>query len=781
MKVDVSDIKFSYFRPAIIVEKLKAEEEDEKIKLNLFAPNAVIRFNLIKLIRGEISVSAVNLESPSLYLEVKSDTKPIDLKDINITKIVDNILKAKLEGAKITNANFRIKINGSNDKNIDISTPKLDIEFYRGLISNYVIKLNAENILSPIEYLSSIYFQMDVKNKLIKIEKLNMGFIGGKSAVTGFASNLSDVSQLKLDLSWHVDFNLDESKKYSKILKFKSGQDYPGGFLSANGKYSGQIFKNFKESTIDGDIRVKGFSWSSYKIPQMEIAAKYSKNQILLSKFDVSDGTKSIEIQETAISMGTPYSIKGKGYVHDIELSKYLELFNIKHCLSYFTIGGPFTFSGSVKPEFKISGLFDLKIKDFWILKEKGLLPTKANSILDFKNGSVYGFVHFSSKGAYFDNFVAKSENNSMVVSGWIRDTETVELDVKSDTFSMNTYGRIADLPLKGYGTLSTKLIVDENGDFKNEGQISFKESELLDSYYLGSIDTKIIYDKDILSFKDVKGKVGSSNYTGYTELRFDKTPGPTMKGYGTVTDAYSEDIYKLFRKQKKLPGTPSGLVNATVKFDGYPSWNTIKLDSKLRVRGVELFSERFTELVANFIWDKGDLSVNDLYLIKGKGRLDFKGIRKNEHLHMNVISKNLVLSDFAILSKRNTELNGGVNIKGDVEQNQKNLSGNIKFNRFDLIIGKQKLKPVDFNLTLGQHISVKFNIFDQEAQGEIIKEDNNTYVLRSKFKKFNFFPIGSLILKDIENFTTDMDGEIEVRLTDKFVIKSAKIRIDSL
>ena len=42
MRIEVSDIRFSYFRPAIIVEKLKLEKEDEKMKINLFAPSAVL-------------------------------------------------------------------------------------------------------------------------------------------------------------------------------------------------------------------------------------------------------------------------------------------------------------------------------------------------------------------------------------------------------------------------------------------------------------------------------------------------------------------------------------------------------------------------------------------------------------------------------------------------------------------------------------------------------------------------------------------------------------------
>ncbi|MEI6092737.1 MAG: translocation/assembly module TamB domain-containing protein, partial [bacterium] len=294
------------------------------------------------------------------------------------------------------------------------------------------------------------------------------------------------------------------------------------------------------------------------------------------------------------------------------------------------------------------------------------------------------------------------------------------------------------------------------------------------------SISAKVIYDGSILSFRDIKGKTGSSSYSGYTELDFDKVPGPTIKGHGVVSDAYSGDIYKLLKKEDRIPGAPSGLVNAVIKFEGYPTWQTIKLDSKLKIRNVEFFSERFDELVANFVWDKGELALNDLYLTKGKGRLDFKGTRKSGNLKMDVNSKNLSLSDFAVLSKRNIDLSGGVNIKGNIEQAQKRLSGDIKFDISELVMGGQKLKPVNMDLVLGQQISLKFNMFEQEAKGEIFKESEDVYVFKSKFTKFNFYPVGSLLLKDIENFKTDINGELEVRFNKNLAIKSAKIRIDS-
>ncbi|MEI6093107.1 MAG: hypothetical protein WCQ47_05420, partial [bacterium] len=125
LKIDIDDIKFSYFRPAIVVYKLKMEKNDDKLKINLFAPKAVIKFNPIKLIRGEIKVSAVNLDSPSLYMETKSSGEPIDLKKINISKMVEDLLKAKIEGAQIDNANFKIRINTHDKQIIDISTPRI--------------------------------------------------------------------------------------------------------------------------------------------------------------------------------------------------------------------------------------------------------------------------------------------------------------------------------------------------------------------------------------------------------------------------------------------------------------------------------------------------------------------------------------------------------------------------------------------------------------------------------------------------------------------------------
>lgn len=776
LKVSVDDVRFSYFRPAVTVSNISLEKLDGEAKVKLFAPKATVSFKLLKLLKGQMAIKGFALESPKLDLELEYDDTTQSKFDY--IKYYNQLLAAKISKINVNKADIRIKLNyKSGKKPLELSFADLYFGIRSGVLADYNVTLSAANMDIPIKQIHTFDISAQLKKNNLKISRFKVVAAGGEVSLEGPVSNIDDMKKLSVDLLWKSNVSLESLKDYDEYLKNKDLYDFKGN-LSGQGKVKYTPSKGKESLSGYTSVKINNFKWFSYDVPKIELIAGYDKDKITVSKIDVSDGVKSISVYDTTIGLSAPYAIKGKGIVNDIELSRYLELFGLKRCLSHFNTQGTFSFTGTAKPEIKISSVFDLSVSDFWVLYKKGLIPNEQNSVLNFKKGTVKGLVHFSSQGAYFDKLIARSEANEMLVNGWIYADGKVDIDVSSSAFSLDTYGRIGDLPVKGKGSLTTKLIVDDNGDFKTKGSVSFTQAELLKKYMLGNIDAGVVYDGTKLSFKDVKGKVGSSRYSGYTDVIFgDKT---ILSGRGDFKEAYTEDVYKLFNYQKKILGSPSGFASGNIKFDGYPTWPTIKLDAKIKMRDVEFFSERFDELYAAFVWNKGDVQINDLYMTKGKGRFDFKGARKNAIFKIDVSSKNIDASDLEIISKSGVYVNGKVDLKGNLEHKNDRLNGSLKLSMLDLLLNDKKLKPVSLSMDIGQEVNIKFKLFDREVDGELRRESENTYLIKAKLQDFDFYPVGSIFMPELEDFKTSINGDVVFRFSTEDGIKLASINLSS-
>ncbi len=778
INVDVEDVRISYFRPSIRIKNIKLIKEDEKNKINLSAKEATVYFNIIKLIRGEIGISGFRLKSPHGEMDLSTETSNKN-KKIDINSIWDEVVKSNIDKIRIDDGTFKIKIKIDGVEKY-FGFDKLNVNIRRGIISNYVIDLSAGKAEIPISQIQSFDIRADIRKNNLKLNKAEIGISGGKIYVGGLIKDLAVYPATSVNLAWRTEFDLSKVNDYENLIGKDIAKDFKKGNIVLGGKTTGKMTEGLKNLSHDLSLTIVNLMWGNLTVPKIDLRARYSDQVAFVSKLDVSDGEKSISVYDTDVLLKAPYSIKGRGTVNDVELSRFIELFDIKRCLSFFHVNGPFTFSGSLSPELKITGLFDLKVKDFWVLKKKGLELKKENSILDFKNGSVYGKVVFSKKGVYFDNTQAKSEENLLNVNGWITDKSTVDIDVKSSDFSMDTYGRIADLLVNGKGLIQTKLIVDDNGDFKTRGSLDFKNLRLLNGYNLGTVSSKVTYDGYKLSFVDIKGRTGDSPYSGQTDIIFDDNQDVLLKGKCDFKNIYTEDLYKLFEIKDKLFGSPSAIVSGSVKFDGRPSWEQIRLDWDIEMSDIEFASERFDKMYANFVWNKGNVLISDLYLLRGKSRFNFEGSRKNGVFNLSVSSNKIDLSDISFFSGH-SEIDGALNVKGTIKHSNKKLSGSIKFNLSDLAMNQNKLKPISADLVFGDKTSVSLNLFDGSAIGTITQETSDSYKIKAKLKDFDVYPLSIFTQLNVESFKTSTDGDLELILNKNGGINWAKVDLTGL
>ncbi|MBN1115377.1 MAG: hypothetical protein JXA66_08555, partial [Oligoflexia bacterium] len=655
MKVDIENISVSYFYPSVSVSGINIEHKTDKFELELSSKKVRFSFQPLQLFSGRIIVSSIEIDNPKVDFRLYGIPEWKEKERINekfsMKMLFHKLFKVRIEELRIVDSQVGFRIKDGNK----FYTDKADIVIRKGDFLNYLVELNIAKLDKPFGDISNLGVRMDIRDNLVRLLNLEVESGNDRIVVSGNIHNFDEPLKSKLDLRWETFFNLDNLNKFSKLFSFNA-RVLPRGLLKGKGDFDYDLGKGKASLSVKASFNISNFRHGKISIPSLGIKGTYRPDKLRLREIDISDGARSITVYDTNIDLKGKYPVSGKARVNDVELSRYLELFGIRRCLSYFNINGGMSFTGNIFPVPDISVLVDISASDFWVLLEKGLRPSKANSVIDFKKGKVYGFVRVSPRGAYLDRLFAKSEDNEMYVTGWIREDSTVDIDVTSDSFSIGTYNRIARLPFKGRGSLRTKLRVDDSGAFFATGDLLFSDV-VVDKYVMGTVGSEFKFGGVVLSLNKVQGKLGASAYGGNIDIHFDNI----LKVAGSVafSNSFVEDVYELFQVEQKSFNYPTGLISGRIKFEGEPDWNGIRMFSNLRLKDLDIFSETFEEMMADFVWDKGTLSVNRAYLLKGKGRIDFTGGRKNKKTDIRILSRNLRLDDFELFSEKDEGLRG--------------------------------------------------------------------------------------------------------------------------
>jgi hypothetical protein len=204
-------------------------------------------------------------------------------------------------------------------------------------------------------------------------------------------------------------------------------------------------------------------------------------------------------------------------------------------------------------------------------------------------------------------------------------------------------------------------------------------------------------------------------------------------------------------------------------------------VENKIKFKDLEYLSERFDELYADFLWNKGAVSVNRLYLKKGKGTIDFVVPSSTPAYNLKINSNDLSVRDFFIFTKKTTNIGGNISASGALEIENKRAKGNIDLGVSDLTVFGEKLSPSQIHFKFSDTVSMGFDLFQKQSSGEIIKIGKDLYRLKTKFDKFNLRPLSLIFLDGLEDVNTSLEGELELDFRLPFVVEKASIKLKDI
>jgi hypothetical protein len=777
--LDLKELKISYFSPSIILKSVSFKKESENFDLEITSSKAKVSFNLFNVLRGNYFPSKYKLENPKIKINLKKYDFEANSFDKNLYK---KLLSYKeLLALELENTAIKVFLNNK----LKLSIEKSDLSFEYVIFGAYLANIDIKQINFPKNIVDRVKSKLNFARNGLRIRNLDIKYLNNNINLKGYLDGVTDLKSSKLNLFWETNIDLEkvsENFYFKKYLNKNKNFKNLKGSLHSKGEVNFNNLHNFSISRSLGTLNLADFKHDIYDIKKINLVYRYKDRKLFLDDFKIFENkNKSVSFHESKILFKKPYDIKGKGRVNDIELSKYLEMFDINNCPSNFNINGDFEFEGNHGENIEVVSLFDLKVDDFWLLKSKGLKISKENSILNFKKGSIYGFFRFSEKGAYFDKITANDGLNKYIVEGWIRDDASVDLNIQSDHFSFKNIKRISDIRFKGDGNFSVDLRIDDKGDVEVLGFLDFNDLDLMNSYKLGKVYSNVYYNKKgVLKFNQFKGKIGHSNYKGYLNFDLNKS---LYDVFGNVdfNNFYSSDIYSLLKVKDDFSIQPSGLVSGNIKFKGPPLWSKIFIDLNLKSQDINILNESFEKGFCNLSWQAGDIDINKLELLKVDSKIVFKGKRKDGVLDVNFNSKNLKISDLNNFPREyylrgNVDLKGNIYIKDDVYETNSELSF------FDLFLENKKIKNISAKLKQkNNHWNLSFDIFDKQILGDIKKTEDGFYSLNSDVNNLNLYPLFSAINPGAEKLETNINAKLFLVLNKYYDIKNFNINLDQI
>lgn len=758
IKVSLDNVELKYFLPSINLSKIVLSDNREDYKYNISTDLVTFNFSTIKLISGKLAISSIKLNKANINIELNN--KKVNSSEFNLENIFSEIFKYKVEEVDLINSYISIKDKDKNyyfkDANFSINKTLLD-----KLTINYFSKeIKFNNLV-----LDNLKFNIDFNSKDIFINSFLVEGANKKIFFRGEINNYySKTQKCDFNLSSQSNINLNYLLKQLNYFNIIDTVVPLDADLEFDSKIVGNIDlnNNVNISSIDSNIFFNNLKYSdlSILIPKLSLKLTMSDDLINVKEIEIFDGISNSYLKNISVSL-KDYSVSGEGIFNKTELSKYLTMFNINECLSYFFIKGTFKFNGTLYPKFEIVSLFDLDISDFWLLNEKGIELNADNSLFNFDKANLYGFVTFGDQKVSFNKVMVTDTYSEIFVNGDINYAKgtLLDLDLYSEKFNFNSIKRISKIDIKGNSNFKANIKVLNEKEVETLITSKLNSFDLnFDKYDLGSSTMDIEYKDFVLSINNINTAVNYSSLTSNFKLYFDDNKNYYLNIISNKL--YLEDLYKILNVNKIENYFPLGIVDINVNYDSNLLSDKFNSVASIKANDIYVYSERIDNLDM-FFNIKNDKIIESLIKIKKiNSYLDINPTGKIDDLTLKFAKNSINLSDFYFFKNKNLSMNAKISTSGDLNIKNKNITSNLLFNVSDYSIRNKNFGNAQITLKgTNKNSLINFNLFKNSIAGYIKYSDLADF--NFVFKNFDFSPF-LINIKD-DKISSLLDGSINI------------------
>ncbi len=533
--------------------------------------------------------------------------------------------------------------------------------------------------------------------------------------------------------------------------------------LSGQVKVEGQFNLDPTNTVSSGfEFQSKALKINQYIVGDLQFNGKSEKNELQIPSLNITNDAGLIDLKTLILKWNLKplqLSLESKVKADYLDLNRLLILLNIGDLPLELFLKGDLACGGPLYPDlqFKCGG----KIHGDSLEIRKG--PLVKDTIVRLDEMGATGDFTVTSKNISYNADVQVKDDQGRS-EGVISFAEGFKVSFFTPRFQFKNLRYLVGLKLEGEAHLEGNTQGDSHAatlDMNINGKDLF-----LSQFYLGQAQTSLNYKKGLLTFKNIIGKIGGSEYKANVEVDAVQS---LIQVDGGAEKADVKEIMTAFQRLVQLPIELTGIANVKVKGGGPFELNQLSYQLEAEVFKSTIANESFEKIEAKLVSQNGEVKIEKALLKKQKSEIRAFGVgHPNGDIDLTVQGKDLLLEESENIARLGAFIQGRLDatlkLQGYVLAPDSKLDLVIK----QLSIEDQEFPGSEFNFVLGRkQISGKANLVGGHLLAELIwpLAEDSPFYLKAKANNWNYTTLftlvgGGSILSD---YTAGLSGDIEL------------------
>lgn len=659
-----------------------------------------------------------------------------------------------------------------------------DITVERFLVSNLNVEFRYEDILTAkveLQELSGSYVAKSAEAKInnlqskLKIKndiyhlKVNSGlsYLGDTLAIK-YLSVVLDSKEILLvsgDLKNLLEPELDLNTFINIPLRYL--ENYPINMKSAEGEISlscvlrGKITLPIAECRIDGnDIGLEQFRIGNFK---GEVV--YDNGDIQIRNFRIDNYGNKVTINASG-EIKEQVKFIGNVNIEKLELAELLRNLGV-NSIVMLDIKGSVEFKFYIDPEKGV--IVDTKpalsIVGPKIFSDYYFSPKRGEPIFFLKGANLSGDVVITEKGVSLKSVDINTEKSSVKVRnsfiGFLGDGY-MDLKAISDNLDFSDITPIAGLDIRGISQLST-LIRGPLPSLRIQGDVSAR-GFMFENFYGGTVKVQVEFFNNLLSFKNIAGRVNEMSYSGDVVLNM--MGKPDIEAIAEIRDAQVKNVISLLPQSMRIMDIKRGIFSIKTNLRG-PITN-LNGSVEAIISDLLINGEKIDKIDWLLRLEDGNLDISNLSIEAYGGKIEANGkIGKEKDIAFEVSIKGIKIGDSQFIKSLPVKVSG-------IFEGRLNGGGSLDTPNFSFLGEVKDVKVLSNNLgTLnidgflkGRLFGISASLQDQRILFSMKNSENNweRYNIRANLRELDVlrFFTENIDISTTENIDVDLTGDLK-------------------
>ncbi len=771
ISLKASDVQFSLLPLGLQFKKIKVTPGTTAVPVlsSLQISSIGVYLDIGALLNGRLEVDEIVIDHPVSTLSFATSSEGAKKRHRN--DIWDQLMVVPIHSIKLKDAEVHLELK---DLDLKIEGDRLNLGIEKNesaaKIEILAPKLKIQSITLPDRKLEVGFMTRTIlEQKAVEISALKFAF--GKNYVIARGVGRGDLFKFEFPFingRSITDVDLTETLRTLHLFYPKLVLPPVSGHLNLD---INAVAERGKELRFNSLVHALAIQVDKFTIGDVDGKFEYAKGSIKSPLLSVHNSSGNVHFENISLQDTPEKRISGKIFLDQIELRQFLDNIGVKDVPLHMDITGTVPCEGTLKPlAFNCAG--GLEGKNFRIKTPKD------KTIVALDEFAITSQMGIDKDHVWFPKGLLNIGSSKGEGSGAVYFKTGFSFNFHTENLDFSNITSLADLKFLGAVAL--------DGTTSGNGKAATIDTDMsspgfwFEDYGLGQISSHFKYEKEVISFSNIKGTNGNLNYLGDAKVRVSDGDGEKMGVQSAHLEIPRLDVGDLqngvFGKKVSLPLSFTGQGSAVLDASGPFMLSALNYHLKSSVQHLTAAGEDFNELKFNVHGINGHAYVDDVAVKKGHGLFKWSGdVQSDGTMNVDIKGTDLRIADFEYAQSagnvdgnlaceihlREYILGPRVLVHGETTQMSFNQQA-LADSNFEIGISPEsfKLDGQFFNDKVTAHLTYPFEKFARSNP----KRDHpfNLKVSATNWDFSSF--LGILSKSDRKDYETSLTGKIDVQ-----------------